>query len=145
MLLELINSLLSSRKWYFWRCGEVEWTEIVNILMERTRGIASRAGNYEYAPEMCKIGRKRNASTLSNYEICFSTNRLWGPFLESPETFWAHFGRHNSLCIFKTKESRGTKLPLQHMKKLILQNKRVGVLRMTSALRERTVWSFATL
>ena len=33
-----------------------------------------------------------------------------GPFLESPETFRAHFGWHNSLCIFKTKASRGTKL-----------------------------------
>ena len=31
-------------------------------------------------------------------------------FLESPETFRAHFGWHNSLCIFKTKASRGTKL-----------------------------------
>ena len=25
-----------------------------------------------------------------------------GPFLERPEPFWAHFGRHNSLCIFET-------------------------------------------
>ena len=32
------------------------------------------------------------------------------PFLESPETFRAYFGWHNSLCIFKTKASRGTKL-----------------------------------
>ena len=35
---------------------------------------------------------------------------IWGPFLESPETFRAHFGWHNSLCIFKTMASRGTKL-----------------------------------
>ena len=34
----------------------------------------------------------------------------WGPFLESPETFREHFGWHNSLCIFKTKATRGTKL-----------------------------------
>ena len=33
-----------------------------------------------------------------------------GLFLESPETFRAYFGWHNSLCIFKTKASRGTKL-----------------------------------
>ena len=33
-------------------------------------------------------------------EACFS----------SPETFRAQFGWHNSLCIFKTKASRGTKL-----------------------------------
>ena len=33
-----------------------------------------------------------------------------GLFLKSPETFWAYFGWHNSLCIFKTKASRGTKL-----------------------------------
>ena len=31
-------------------------------------------------------------------------------FLESPETFWAHFGWLNSLCIFKVKVSWGTKL-----------------------------------
>ena len=36
--------------------------------------------------------------------------RIWGLFLESSETFRAHFGWHNSLCIFKTKASRGTKL-----------------------------------
>ena len=35
---------------------------------------------------------------------------IWGLFLESPETFRAYFGWHNSLCIFKTKASRGTKL-----------------------------------
>ena len=34
----------------------------------------------------------------------------WGLFLESPEAFRAYFGWHNSLCIFKTKASRGTKL-----------------------------------
>ena len=33
-----------------------------------------------------------------------------GPFLESPETFRAHFGLHNSLCIFRAKVSRDTKL-----------------------------------
>ena len=36
--------------------------------------------------------------------------RVRGPFLESPKTFRAHFGWHNSICIFKTKASRGTKL-----------------------------------
>ena len=36
--------------------------------------------------------------------------RPWGPFLESPETFRAHFGWHNSLCIFKAKASRDTNL-----------------------------------
>jgi len=39
---------------------------------------------------------------------------LWketrGLFLESPETIRAYFGWHNSLWIFKTKGSRGTKL-----------------------------------
>ena len=34
----------------------------------------------------------------------------WCPFLESPETFRVFFEWHNSLCIFKTKASRGTKL-----------------------------------
>ena len=36
--------------------------------------------------------------------------RARGPFLESSETFRTYFGLHNSLCIFKTKASRGTKL-----------------------------------
>ena len=36
--------------------------------------------------------------------------QAWGLFFESPETFRAHFGCHNTLCIFKTKASRGTKL-----------------------------------
>ena len=53
-------------------------------------------------------------------------------FSKSPETFRAH----NSLCIFKTKVSRGTKrcsyfdfsqFPLQHVKRPGLHNKRVGV------------------
>ena len=34
----------------------------------------------------------------------------WDLFVESPETFRAHFGCHNSLCIFKTKANWGTKL-----------------------------------
>ena len=29
--------------------------------------------------------------------------KTWSPFLKSPETFRAHFGWRNSLCIFKTK------------------------------------------
>jgi len=42
--------------------------------------------------------------------IHYSNNWAWGPFLESPETFRALFGWHNSLCILKTKASRGTEL-----------------------------------
>ena len=42
--------------------------------------------------------------------IFTKSSRGWGPFLESPETFRAHFGRPNSPCIFKTKASRGSKL-----------------------------------
>ena len=64
--------------------------------------------------------------------------KLWGLFLESPKTFQAHFGWHNSLCIFKTKASRGTKLcsyfnfyfAIQHMNRPALQSKQVGVSRM---------------
>ena len=36
--------------------------------------------------------------------------RIRGPFLESPETFRAHFGWHNPVFIFKPEASRGTKL-----------------------------------
>ena len=40
----------------------------------------------------------------------FVGSLLWGLFRESPETFRAYFGWHNSFCIFKTKAFRGTKL-----------------------------------
>ena len=43
-------------------------------------------------------------------QATYSSPHSRGLFLESPETFRAHFGWHNSLCIFKTKASRGTKL-----------------------------------
>lgn len=52
--------------------------------------------------------------------------------LESPESFGAHFGLHNSLCIFKRNMSRGIKpfavifsflFPLQRMKRPALQKK----------------------
>ena len=79
--------------------------------------------------------------------LFFSPNgdRTRGPFLESPETFRAYFGWHNSLYIFKTKASRGTKLcsyfyflfPLERIKRPALQNKQVVVLRM--AFRTRKV------
>ena len=38
------------------------------------------------------------------------TRLAWGPFLESPETFRAHLGWYKTLCIFKTKVPRATKL-----------------------------------
>ena len=38
------------------------------------------------------------------------TTEAWGPFLESPETLQTHLRWQNSLCIFKTKLSRGAKL-----------------------------------
>ena len=46
----------------------------------------------------------------TNSKLSQCLHLFWGLFLESPETFRAHFGWHNSLCIFKTKASRGTKL-----------------------------------
>ena len=36
--------------------------------------------------------------------------RIRGPFLGRPETFRAHFGWYNPLCIFETKASRSTRL-----------------------------------
>ena len=48
--------------------------------------------------------------SLPNDDVKFSHLRSWGLFLEGPETFRAYFGWHNSLCIFKTEASRGTKL-----------------------------------
>ena len=61
--------------------------------------------------------------------------KTWGPFLESSETFRALFGGHNSLCVFKTKASRGAKfcsylisIPFTTQKRPALLNKRIGVL-----------------
>ena len=51
--------------------------------------------------ELCSQGWSEIKTVLSWARVLF---------LESPETFRAHFGWHNSLCIFKTKASRGTKL-----------------------------------
>ena len=59
-------------------------------------------------------------------------------FSKNPKTFRAHFGCHNTLCIFKTKASRVTKLcsyfyfySLYNIgKKTALQNKEDGVLGM---------------
>ena len=62
------------------------------------------------------FGRLRHWRTLTNSKLwlCAFVNRncltTSGPFLESAETFRAHFRRHSSLCIFKTKASQGTKL-----------------------------------
>ena len=67
-----------------------------------------------------------------------------GPFLESAETFRAHFRWHNPLCIFETKASRGTKLcsyfnlySLYNIwKGPALQSKRVRVLRIAFRARK---------
>ena len=69
---------------------------------------------------MCKYQKQRTASSQTS---CISksyrslqplnwwvTMQTRGLFLESPETFRVDFRWHNSLCIFKTKVSRGTKL-----------------------------------
>ena len=71
---------------------------IINILLNRFSGselqVTKRAGN--------KSTWKKRGPEL--------TVGTWGLFLESPETFRAHFGLHNALCILKMKASRGTKL-----------------------------------
>ena len=51
-----------------------------------------------------------SSKLLMHSIVLIQRETSWGPFLESPETFREHFGWHTSLCIFKTKASRGTKL-----------------------------------
>ena len=58
---------------------------------------------------MCTLHRFSLSRRHEKYSW-YEDTRPRGPFLESPETFRAHFGWYNSLCIFKTKASRGTKL-----------------------------------
>ena len=58
--------------------------------------------------------QRPNASVLPNWELFlaklpFSSLEQFS-HEQGPETFRAHFGWHNCLCIFKTKVSRGTKL-----------------------------------
>ena len=63
--------------------------------------------------QFCRTERAAHDQTGHTYgakTIWPEAVRVRGLFLESPETFLAHFGWHNSLCIFKTKASRGTKL-----------------------------------
>ena len=63
-----------------------------------------------YSSKKNSVVRERTLATFgleNDYEYTF---KFWRPFLESPETFRAHFGSHNSLCIFKAKESRDRKL-----------------------------------
>ena len=56
------------------------------------------------------VGQGLGVEFTCGYPEFKPRSNLWGLFLESPETFRAHFGWHNFLCIFKTKASRGTKL-----------------------------------
>ena len=54
--------------------------------------------------------RRRAKMCFRDIKARGKTSQTRGLFLKSPEIFRAYFGRHNSLCIFKTKASRGTKL-----------------------------------
>ena len=54
-------------------------------------------------------------NNMHNWNVCVRKHfrilhQAKGPFLESPETFLAHFGWHNSRCIFIAKASGSTKL-----------------------------------
>ena len=67
---------------------------------------------------ICGIQKKRAnsfAAILAAKHLCMDWDwkgtRIRGPFLESPETIRADFGKHhNSLCIFSTKASCGKNL-----------------------------------
>ena len=86
----------------------------------------------------------RNAGTygihinvLLNYTRPVFTWKARSPFLESPETFRVLFEWRTSLCIFKTKASRGTKLcSCLNLKRPASQSKRVGVLWMAFLARK---------
>ena len=54
--------------------------------------------------------RTTPATSIFQWFLLHDPNKLRSSFLESPETFRAHLGWHNSLCIFKTKASRGMRL-----------------------------------
>ena len=77
------------------------------------------------------------------YKLWFGTRKChrlhpWSPFLESPETFRAHFTWHNSLCILRQEILQLFKFlfPLQRMKRSASRNKRGGVLRMAFRVRK---------
>ena len=60
---------------------------------------------------MMLVSRKFGVKQVDNSQIItVKRKRSWGLFLERSETFRAYFGWHHSLCIFKTKASRGKKI-----------------------------------
>ena len=91
-----------------WKYGRMEPKEIKNWLMIYLLDSNSLWINQNPSHNSKGFG---SAVTYPVYnDLSPGATRVWGPFLESPETFPAHFGWHNSLFIFKTKATRGTKL-----------------------------------
>ena len=87
------------KNWSFWRHFERGWEDnswrIFNLAC-----ICLRA--FRYASH---LGSKLFPASVYMKEV----SQTRSPFLESPQTFRAYFGWHNSLCIFKTKASQGTR------------------------------------
>ena len=90
------------------RCAHTLYKDIRKIPLSASRDLCRENR------KTCK--RKTWGLWAGGTELYTRTQKLhflfdvWGPFLESPETFRAHFGWHNALCIFKMKGSQGTKL-----------------------------------
>ena len=76
------------------------WREVRLFELRILDTIARHYSMIKWPSSKERVGSKE-AVTSSNQE---------GSFLESPETFRAHFEWHDSLSIFKPKASRGTKL-----------------------------------
>ena len=80
----------------------------------RAGEIKKGKNNRNPANEVVDAASFYRSSVAANCDLRISIGleflEAWGPFLESPETFRAHFGLHDSLYIFKAKASRGKKL-----------------------------------
>ena len=61
-------------------------------------------------PVSARVDVQSGVGLPGQHRAITSCYRAWGLFLESPETFRAHFGWHNSFFIFKARASRGTNL-----------------------------------
>ena len=80
---------------------------LYEMWIQEIHGLKEISGYDEvFSPTLISSGEKGSKHSVHYTGI----TEVRGLFLESPETFRAHFVWHNSLCIFKTKASRGTKL-----------------------------------
>lgn len=125
----------------FWVTCPGTTIHIVDLLISFNK-VSSHSCIDFRGPELVQVDQLFRKRLWFDINISSFKGKTWGPFLESPQTFRAHFGGHNSLCVFKTKASRDAKfcsylifIPFT-TKKPALLNKWIGVWRMAFRARK---------